>query len=574
MAEVNARQNVAGSGSSGLIAADHDSNTSRGGKCLLTMALAYLAVGAYVWGRWGRDGWPAGSNWWDDLALSGAGQAILSGLTPNQDFWAPFVFPMYLRALAIHWTGLNAAYVFENLANGAIVLALCCGLMWGRRQQFALYGAVMMLVVAAAFPFNLTSISEANFGYVAYAGSYNRLGGGLMGVIFLLPILLPRPLGRRQDAGRVLILSVTLALAFFVKVTAFQACVFMLLLRAALFRQEFPPRLLCITLIITTIAIAAICQWFGQWGYFDALADASSIRAETLLSRTHWLLGYLVYYDRIILALFLVLALLVVVSGVLARVSMAAPAIWFLAAVAITSVYTLVNYGDNGLMPVIGAVATLIHDHQSLAGKRRDGARIATTVKRVINLLGILSAVYYLAMAAVFLVACRHVLDLDRRDAGAGKGYLFDATDVGRALELKHAAFPMDMGDPAVYVRYVDVVADGLRYLESAGVPRSKSVYVMDFPAYMYATHGGYRVPRHSYPWMLYGHEITIDHRPDPSVIFADVDVLMFSKCTPWAGNRRWLYDIYRVDINKAFSRVANRECWDIFMKKGVLRGN
>jgi len=152
---------------------------------LMVLWSGFLFLSAWVWSIWGRDGFPVGTAWWDELALEGAAHAVQQGMVPAVDFWAPFILPIYLKALAQSLAGLSGGYVLECLMQGAVVLLLLTALLGLGRHSVWVYLLGAWAVLQVLLPFNFGSLVQAPPGAVSFAGAYNRLGGALVSLVIL-----------------------------------------------------------------------------------------------------------------------------------------------------------------------------------------------------------------------------------------------------------------------------------------------------------------------------------------------------------------------------------------------------
>ena len=160
------------------------------------------------------------------------------------------------------------------------------------------------------------------------------------------------------------------------------------------------------------------------------------------------------------------------------------------------------------------------------------------------------------------------VMHMPVRSALFAGNYVIEPKAWETRPDMLAADLPINLLNPGVYASYVEGLEGAYAYLDQQVPDRSLSVYALDFPAYVFSVMGGYRVPRHSYPWMLFDHEITMDHHPDAETLLSDVDVLMVPKCSLSGGNRKWLHAIYRVHIEAHWKREASVRCWDVYRRR------
>lgn len=548
-----------------------------GGAIVGWMVAGFVALALWCWSSWGQTGWPIGSFWWDELALAGAAQAIRSGLVPTVDFWAPFVLPLYLKQWAMAWVGAGGAFVVESLVQGALVLLLFWWLVGRERQPWLVYGVGALAVLGAVAPFNLGSATEAELGTAVAACAYNRLGGAVLSLVMLLPVI-------RRDAGHerrlVWWLATTFVLATLLKITVLQIAWALVFLRAVLEPKGGWWTLLLQATLAAAVALGALA-WLGggAQGYVSALQALSEVRMAYL--GEHWgsLVVYLVFTQRFPLALLLMCALIVIGRAHLMGQSWLRSVLWYFAAGGATCAYTTTNWGDHGLMPATAAMCALL-----LTGERAASGGVMPESKfRAARMLQVSGHGLLWGTLALYLTVMAYwTWSLHARRAEVGvmhlplssglfsRNYVIEPPAWEKRPDMLAADLPIRMVNPGVYASYVEGLEGAYAYLDQHVPDRGTSVYALDFPAYVFSLMGGYRVPRHSYPWMLFGHEVTIDHHPDAEALLSDVDVLMVPKCSLSEGNRRWLYPIYRRHVEARWHLAASVRCWDVYRRRSV----
>ena len=185
--------------------------------------------------------------------------------------------------------------------------------------------------------------------------------------------------------------------------------------------------------------------------------------------------------------------------------------------------------------------------------------------------LGLVLVAYLLVILVYSIASIRLGSSLSEVELGVGpntRKYSFDADAWLGRQNISAPGVVINMRDPRTYASYMSGVQDALIYLDESFVDRDTSVYALDFPSYAFSYLAGYRVPRGSRPWMLYGHEVTLDYFPGAEDIFSDVDVLLVSKCSLAQGNRRYLSAIYRVPLERGWYKVKSLKCWDVYEPK------
>lgn len=533
----------------------------------------FALVSGLVWWRWGQTGWPVGSYWWDELALSGAAEAIHRGMVPTVDFWAPFILPLYLKRLAIVAVGHGGAYVLECLVQGLIVLLLFSALVGRKRLPLLVHLTAGIVVLSAVAPFNFGSVTEAKVGTVAFCGAYNRLGGALIGLVLMLPAV-------RLDGSRDRVLTIWLAIVFLiailVKVTVFQIAWGLVMAWAVLTKDAAWWRILIGSTLLAVIGLLPLGAFF-EWGrgYASALAAMSELRMQLFKERFWGLLGFLHSSHGVELFILLFAALLIVIRGALQKKRWVGLVSWYLLAVAMVCAYMVTNFGDNGLMPAVAALCTVTllakKDLSFFAQKNKGHAQYAPLLMQVVSVFcGILILFYgatsvYLTWALVVHEKEVAYIYLPVQATTFSETYVMDERSWSTRSDISIDGVPFSPRNTRSAASYVQGLDEANVYLSQHFPDRSKSVYALDFPSYVFSLMGGYRIPRHTYPWMLYGHEVTIDHHPKAEEIFSDVDIVMISKCSLSRGNKKLLKQIYRLELEAHWTQEASLRCWDIY---------
>lgn len=544
---------------------------------LLALVAVVGVVAAWVWWKWGGTGWPVGSFWWDELALSGAAHAIRLGMIPTVDFWSPFIFPLYVKMLTEDWVGHQLAYVLECLLLGAIIVALFALLAVRNRLPNSAYWVVGLLTLSVVAPFNIGSVAESQPGTVVSACSYNRFGGAIIALVVMLPVV--RRDGRRDPALTVW-LGLVFVLSMLLKVTVLQVTWGLVALWAILSRDRAWWRLLWSASGLALLCLLMLGPKF-DWGrgYASALVALSEVRAHLLrVHASHYV--DLIWGHRLELFAMVFAALLMIVRATLLHVRWVGGIVWYLAACGAICVYTLTNFGDSGLMPAIALLWALpflvANGDPAVMEKKEKSVRIAELLRKLVLAVTLIGGAGYAFSIAYWTwqLDARHA-DGDyvsaQVDSPFLRQYVFEPKDWFARGNISFNGVSINYRNPAVYASYLLGVDQGLQHLTDSDVSKQKSVYALDFPAYVFSLAGGYKVPRNTYPWLLYGHEITLDHHPDADLLFSDVDVLMVPKCSLAGGNRVMLKAVYRVPIERLFEKVASLQCWDVHHKRSGL---
>lgn len=541
--------------------------------------LALLAAGfvllAFACLRvWGAVGWPIGSFWWDELALVGAAEAVRNGMLPTVDFWSPFVLPIYIKRLAIVLVGYAGGYVAECLIQGGVALLVFFLLVGMRRQPISVYFVGAMAVLTAVAPFNLLSTAEAQVGFVSFSCAYNRLGGALISLILLIPALGRNP---RTDNWLIFWVGGIFLISFLLKITVFQI-EWLVIFLWGIFARRQGWMIFLFRASLVAVAIGAVLWLLFGGGYFSALKYLSNVRMSILMERPDFVLLLLVFEHRFELGVLLLAALLIAFQFRSSGLNWLPYVLWYLAVCACVCGYTITNYGDNGVFPAVAALCTvlLVINKVSDLSERSDlvfRGGIALLLRRASHGLLWLLLLFYFAMLTYWSSAL-----LGRESAGGAVSLPLRSNMLAQSYRIEPEAWinrfgmvavdlPINLRDPRVYAGYLAGVDEANQYLESHIPDRSNRVYALDFPSYVFSYTGGYRVPKHTFPWLLYGHEITLDHHPAAEQLFSDVDILMVSKCSASGGNRKWLFPLYRVYIDAHLKRRAVLRCWDVYQR-------
>lgn len=545
----------------------------RGGLALIWSG--FMLVAAFVLWHWGIQGFPLGSYWWDELALSGGAHAIRQGLVPTVDFWAPFILPLYLKVLAQNWAGVAAGYVVECLLQGAVILLLLSVLLGRQRHGPSIYLVGAWVVAMAMLPFNLGSVAEAEVGSVAFAGSYNRFGGALIGLVMMLPVA-------RRDDSRDFVLTGWLALVFvlalFVKITVLQVVGAVCLAQAGLCGDAGWRRLLLRAVLLAVAAAMLSLHWFDDGaGYFSALRGMSELRMQGMRERLE-VCRMLLVQHRLELFVLLLVALLVSARGCILRQVWVGQVTCYLISIALLTLYTLTNFGDNGFsLSVVATLALLFsmeHVERAPTSAGTPQYRYAAILWRTSRWLWVALFVGYGGLHAYYALSLvRTKVDSQAIHVPAATEFIRRNFTIDRQawegrIPIAVSGVPVNERLPSTYAAYVAGLDEAALFLTQYVPDRSRSIYALDFPAYVFSLIEGYRVPRGGYPWLLYGHELTIDAHPASEVLFKDIDVIMVSKCSVASGNRRFLARIYRVELEKNWRMMASLTCWDAYERK------
>ena len=525
-----------------------------------------------VWALTGVQGWVVGSYWWDELALSGAVTALDQGLVPTVDFWAPFVLPLYLKQLAQSLVDGGRSYVLECFLQGSVVLAFFTGLVWRYRQYPGVYAAGFLAILVALVPFNVFSVTQSQFGLVSYAGGYNRLGAGLLAIVYLLPVV-------RLRSFPVVWFAVFFVAAYLLKITVLQAALGLVVLWLIFERDWSKFRSFLLSLLLSVLIVVSLSPFFGGGlGYLSILRELSEIRAQILADRKGFIAYYIYGDHKFELFVYIFSGLLFSLYGIIKRVDWVPAIFWYFSCLLVSLLYTLTNYGDNGLLLFfVGAYSVVVMLGAGGGGGNAAGqGELPVRIARLLHVsgcgsLGFVLVTYLLVILVYSGGSVRLGSSLSEVELGVGqnrRAYSFDAGAWSGRQNISAPGVVINLKDPKIYATYMSGVQDALIYLDESYADRDTSVYALDFPSYAFSYLAGYRVPRGSRPWMLYGHEVTLDYFPGAEDIFSDVDVLLVSKCSLAQGNRRYLSAIYRVPLERGWYKVKSLKCWDVYEPK------
>ncbi len=541
------------------------------------MWVAYSLLCLCCWLHWHDTGLPIGSFWWDELALSGGSEAINQGLLPDRDFWAPFIFPLYLKWFAQHLVGPARSFLLECLLQGGLVLAIFSVMVAGKRQPASIYMVGVAAIVMASLPFNIGSGTQAALGLATYCGAYNRLGGALLTLAFVYPIAVGIPMLRTRWLDIAWVAGVFLV-SYFVKITAFQVVATFLVLATLVFSGRQWTVLLMRATVVFLVLLVMFWLLFDMGpGYIKALADISRVRAGFIGKNAGVMISLFFSYHYLELFYFLLMGVLFVLSRSLIGANWGRWIILYLVAGLGVVGYTLTNFGDNGLFPFVGAACLLICapycSPSTPVTPRETYSRLLRSCMFGVNFL--LFAIY-MAMNLFW------GWSLVREEANSSpmavpvEIYFFNRNFVVHEadwssrpkIDVPGASFNVTKAGP--YVSYMEGLQEVVAYLELSYPKKSTSVYALDYPAYVLSVVSGYRIPKGTYPWLLYGHELDAEFYPEPTAFLSDVDILLTSKCSLAGGNRRKLLGIYRNHIDSNWMAVHEFKCWTIYRPKRV----
>lgn len=542
---------------------------------LLWLWLLFGLTCLAIWLRWGRGGWPVGSFWWDELALAGAAHAIGTGLVPAVDFWAPFLLPLYVKHIAQSLAGMGGGGVLECLFQGGMSLLLLTGLLGRRRHEAGVYVLGAATVLMAVLPFNIGGVVSAKLGTVVFAGVYNRFGGALIMLGLMAPVVRD---GNANDGALSIWMAILLVGSFLVKVTVLQIVLVLWLAYAVVCRDGRWLRLTLISAALAGVALVAVLGGLGVWdGYLEALREVSVVRMSLMSERLDFARDALVNH-KLELQILLICGLLAAWRGQVLRIRWVGLLSWYLMACMAITLYMLTNFGDNGLFPSAAALFAL----SRLQSRAPDATNLvlpasafglARLLERSMHVIFWIFLATHVGLnifwmgGAVLAQNNQNLIHFPVSSQYFHENYLIDAKAWENRVPLSIPGVAKNMQSSATFAGYVDGLDEAVRFLSNFQKDHTKSVYALDYPAYVFALAGGYRVPRGTYPWLLFGHELSIDSHPPARTLFADVDVLLIPKCSLSSGNQRYLSRLYRLEIEQRWGRIGALRCWDVYQK-------
>lgn len=537
----------------------------KGGKRLglLVVWFFYFIIALLLMGRW-PNGWLIGSFWWDEVAVLGGVAAIKEGLVPAVDFWAPFLLPLYIKMLAHSLVVGGGAYVVECLVQGAVIVIFYSALVWRRVVPPVVHLLACWAVLIAVMPFNIGSLAEAKVGAVAFAGSYNRLGSGLLSLMYVFPVVhrVPRKVFAWADEFWVAIL---LLVAFSLKISVFQIGVVLFSFYAIFMGAGWG-------FLARLVLLVAPILFFFCWGtsmgrgYVGAIHDVSMVRLSRIAER-HDIYPLIFVDHRFELFVALFFSLIASLRGGWLRARWVALVVWYLLCLFSLVAYVATNYGDAAFFPLVVLMCSfyLLCCECGLSCDLKKWRKMLLLPLLLFFIYAFQSGVWFFG---VWSFAAQSKTQVLAHGDGFFGGYKIASEDFSKRVPLNVPGVSTNLHSPSSYAAYVDGVVEAERYLVERFPNKSLSVYALDFPAYVFSVSAGYRIPRGSYPWLLYGHELTIDQFPAGRSIFADVDILAVSKCSLVPGNRGMLHALYRVELESRWRLERALRCWSVYTKR------
>lgn len=554
-----------------------DSDWSSRKVALIALCLAFLAM--VLLASFSR--MPLGQYWWDNLALAGGAIAVLDGGTPSVDFYSPLIIPLYIKAASIFIFGYASHYFVECVAQALIIALIFSYLILPSVKRSWAFLLLLLLVACAGIPANHSNVITSEPGYLNYAGGYNRLCDSLLGLAFLTP-LLDSESRRHFVLCEAICIGAVLFIAFFTKISAFQIIAIYFCFVPLLGDRGFHPK----TLVggYALFGVLVFFVWFFLGIGPDYILELKRIAAmKSMGASSDILMRMQGFLDRhwFELAIHFILILGVCLYFWLASIFNKKRVIalfLFLMALGGNLLFTITNYGDMGLLPASFACFSLIAvikepGRPIFGGVREYVARNARKILWALFALLLLSDVFFYQrwLAGFFRLGVGQSQSVTVvEDEFFRDNYVLRVWGSPRLLKDQDPSLVI-RHKPSDYVRYVSQLSEASLYLKTISLSSSKSVYALDFPAYVFSLMSGHRIPKGSYPWLLFNHELNQKSHPDPNRLFGDVDVLARSLCSLHAPNRDQLFNVYKDYIREHFEVIGGTECWRFMKKRGSV---
>lgn len=528
---------------------------------------------------------PIGQYWWDTLALAGAAQAVEQGLTPSVHFWSPMIAPIYLKWVSLKLGDIGSYYFIENTIQAFIASAIYIGLAHQRLKKYTFYTFWALLLLCTGAPTNHSNVISSAPSYINYAGSYNRLCDGLLLITFLLPTITTHK--QKVRITDLLLLSTILVIALYTKISCFQLAAAFMALTATHPKSKLGLKHLI--QIATIVAAVALLVWVATGigpQYFNGLQQLAQFKSKALLLELPQRLAPL--WDR---HWFEISTLTLMTITLLWNIwhtrkhndrpdHMAAPMLTLaMHACALTGTFffTITNYGDMGFLPLSGYALSLSAITARTKERRESADTTHTSGRTDFQKVFLICAALLLASDYLFyarwargFVKNSHSdsISLPSSHSFFNKHYSIARDELVRRPTITDTPTPkaneklLSIGSFASYILEID---SALNYLKKNLTDKDSTVYAIDFPAYIFSLAGNFKIPKNTYPWLLYGHELDSDAHPDPKVLFSNVDVVAISKCSLHARNRGSLESMYASYIESHYTPIFESACWLLY---------
>ncbi len=543
------------------------------------LALAFLVSGLIA-----RlvDAQPIGQYWWDSLALSGAAEAINQGLVPSIDFWSPMVAPIYLKWLALELGGVGNYYFIEHALMAGLGGAFYVALFWRRLPPWGFWVFLVLTLLIAGLPFNQSSVISSKQGYLNYAASYNRFCDALLLITFLIPAAFSSV--RRLSGGDLLVVGLMALVLAYTKVSALQVMLAVLMVWALFLRSRELG--LQLTQVLVGCVLAAVLIWaltgIGP-GYLQALDDVAAVKRVTAvmdLPKRLFLTWQRQWFQALVLAGGTAWAFWLTLRHgphLLRTWRFLMLAAWYAVCMGGVIMFSSTNHGDVGLMPLAAFAWSSLYLHRQL---RAEGS-VGHGKLRGDRVLLILAALLVVSSFVGYGRWLRHMVQADRTwiNMPVENAYFRDnvrvnVEDWARRPTLTRSIKPerteLTASVPS-FGGYVEAAMPAIRFLEREFPSRMQTVYALDFPSYLFTLTSQFAVPRGTYPWLLYRHELLEASHPAPELLFKHVDIVALNRCSLHVGNRLWMPKLFLPYVRQHYQLMFQSNCWELYGNEATM---
>lgn len=541
----------------------------------------------------------------DTLVFDSISYAISQGLRPSIDFYATMIVPFYMRYFANNIADGAFAENIELWIYSAVLTIVFFALLYKKVKPIVLLAISLLMIVFMMVRLNyINTIAILDNLYLfSHAGSYNRFLDMLMAAVILSAI--PSLDSRIVKYTRILFYTIVLLFGLYTKISTFP--IFLLLITTiVLLSQNY--KIMDLMAVYILVALGVISVWYftgigkEYFQFLGHLGDYKTIRLKEELIYQRYV-GFLSHslYDAIIIIISLITYnrlfkdelssqsikkdVLLKNSGMYLRVS---PVLYILVislfSLASVTMFTLTNYGDMGFFPLIAlfyvARKTLyIHKIELSKNAKRYFiilffAFFAVYVYKFTKAVG--GRIYY--MQNTEFVSLSNALDtLDKNGSIHKENKIYDKYYVNKDKidELRSNKDVLETLTPvanlfthANYLTSFYLFDEINAKLDTLNITKDKSIYLIDFPAYYFAMLRDSRIPKYTYPFLLYNHEIGKEFHPKAQDMFRDVDVVIVTDLSLPKNNKMYLNGLYGDYIDKNYDLLYRNKYYKIYEKK------
>ena len=150
--------------------------------------------------------------------------------------------------------------------------------------------------------------------------------------------------------------------AYLLKITVLQAALGLVVLWLIIERDWSRFRLFLLSLLLAVLIVVFLSPFLGGGlGYLSILRELSEIRAQILVDRKGFIAYYIYGGHKFELFVYIFSGLLFSLYGVIKRGNWVPAILWYFSCLLVSLLYTLTNYGDNGLLLFfVGAYAAVV----------------------------------------------------------------------------------------------------------------------------------------------------------------------------------------------------------------------